>query len=46
MPETRERFLLAGVEPVGSSPEQFAATINSDAAAMAKVITAGGLRSK
>jgi tripartite-type tricarboxylate transporter receptor subunit TctC len=46
VPEIRERFLSAGVEPVGSTSEQFAATISSDAAAMDKVIKAAGIRAK
>lgn len=42
--DVRERFLASGVEPVGSSPEQFAATIKSEIARMGKVIKNAGLR--
>ena len=36
--ETRERFLKAGMEVVGGSPEQFAHAIKSEVTAMGKVI--------
>ncbi len=42
--EVKERFLAAGSEIVGSSPEQFAATIKSDMARMGKVIRDAGIR--
>ncbi len=42
--EVRERFLKAGVETVGSSPEEFAAVIKSDMTKMAKVIKDAGIR--
>jgi tripartite-type tricarboxylate transporter receptor subunit TctC len=38
MPEVRERFFNVGVETVGSTPEQYAATIRADIARMSKVI--------
>jgi tripartite-type tricarboxylate transporter receptor subunit TctC len=38
MPEVRERFFNVGVETVGSTPEQYAATIKADIARMSKVI--------
>jgi tripartite-type tricarboxylate transporter receptor subunit TctC len=37
-PEVKERFLVAGLETVGSTQEQFIAAIKADAAKMAKVI--------
>lgn len=40
MPESRS----SGVEPVGSSPEQFAATIKSEIARMGRVIRDAGIR--
>jgi tripartite-type tricarboxylate transporter receptor subunit TctC len=43
-PEVKERFLSAGAEVVGSSPEQFAATIKSEIARMGKVIKDAGIK--
>jgi tripartite-type tricarboxylate transporter receptor subunit TctC len=43
-PDIRERFLKAGVEPVGSTPDQFAATIKNDMARMGKVIKDNGIK--
>jgi len=42
--EVKERFFKAGVETVGSSPEEFAAVIKSDMTKMAKVIRDAGIR--
>jgi tripartite-type tricarboxylate transporter receptor subunit TctC len=42
--DVKERFLNAGVEPVGSSPEQFAATMRSDIARISKVIKDAGIK--
>jgi tripartite-type tricarboxylate transporter receptor subunit TctC len=44
LPDVRERFLNAGVEPVGSTPEQFAAAIAADVARLRKVIREAGIR--
>jgi len=44
MPEVRERFFNAGVETVGSTPEQYAATIRADIARMSKVIKDAGIQ--
>jgi tripartite-type tricarboxylate transporter receptor subunit TctC len=44
MPEVRERFFNSGVETVGSTPEQFAATIRADIARMSKVIRDAGIQ--
>jgi tripartite-type tricarboxylate transporter receptor subunit TctC len=38
MPDVRERFFGLGAEPVGNTPEQFAAVIKSEIAKWAKVI--------
>jgi len=46
LPDVKERFLNARVEPVGSSPEQFAATIKSEIAKMSKVIKDAGLKTE
>ncbi len=40
----RDRFLGSGVEPVGSTPEQFAATMQAEAVRLDRVIKAGGIR--
>ena len=42
--EVKEKFFNAGVEVVGSSPEQLAATIKSEMARMGKVIKDAGIR--
>ena len=42
--DVKEQFLNAGVEAVGSSPEDFAAAIKSDVARMGKVINEAGIR--
>lgn len=43
-PETRERFLKAGIEVVGSSPAQFAAAIKTDMARTGKILRDAGIR--
>jgi tripartite-type tricarboxylate transporter receptor subunit TctC len=43
-PEIRERFLKAGVDAVGSSPAEFAATMKSDMLKWSKVIKDAGMR--
>src|SRR5262249_54328385 len=43
-PDAKERFLAAGVEPVGTSPEQFAVAIKTDAAKWAKVIKEANIK--
>lgn len=43
-PENRERFLSAGVELVGGTPEQLASLIRSDVARWSKVIKDAGIR--
>jgi tripartite-type tricarboxylate transporter receptor subunit TctC len=44
--ETRTRLLNAGVETVGSSPEELAAAIKSDMARMGRVIRDAGIRAE
>ena len=44
MPEVKERLFNGGVEAVGSSPEQFGATVKSDIAKMSKVIKDADIR--
>jgi len=43
-PELRERLVAQGFEPIGSSPQEFAATIRSDVAKWGKVIRDAGIR--
>jgi tripartite-type tricarboxylate transporter receptor subunit TctC len=43
-PLVRERFASLGVQPVGSTPDQFAATIREDLARWSKVIKAAGIK--
>jgi tripartite-type tricarboxylate transporter receptor subunit TctC len=43
-PDVKEKFLNTGVETLGSSPEVFAATIQSDVARVGKVIREAGIR--
>jgi tripartite-type tricarboxylate transporter receptor subunit TctC len=42
----RERFASLGVQPVGSTPDQFAATIREDLARWSKVIKAAGIKAE
>ncbi len=43
-PESRERFLNAGVETVGGAPEELAGAMKSEMARMGKVIRDAGIR--
>ena len=43
-PETREKLLALGIEPVGSTPEQFAAHLKAEIARWTPVIHRAGLR--
>lgn len=45
-PETKERFLASGVEPVGSTPEEFAAAIKSEATRIAAIFKKAGIGPK
>ena len=42
--DVKEKFFNAGIESIGSSPEQLAATIKSEMAKMGKVIKNAGMR--
>jgi tripartite-type tricarboxylate transporter receptor subunit TctC len=42
MPEIREKLVQQGVDPVGSTPDEFAAYIRSETAKWAKVVKAAG----
>lgn len=43
-PDMKERFFKDGIEPVGSTPEQFAAHIKSERAKWEKVVDAAGIK--
>ena len=43
-PDIRERFLAAGLDPIGSTPEQLAASVKADMARWGKVIRDAGIR--
>jgi len=45
-PEAKERLFKAGIEAVGSTPEQFAVTLKSEMAKWGKVIKDAGIRSE
>ncbi|MBI4191071.1 MAG: tripartite tricarboxylate transporter substrate binding protein [Betaproteobacteria bacterium] len=44
--DVQKRFFSAGVETIGNSPQEFAATIKSDMAVMGKVIRDAGINAK
>jgi tripartite-type tricarboxylate transporter receptor subunit TctC len=44
LPDTRERLIAAGFEPVGSTPEAFEALIKNDMTRLGKVIRDAGIR--
>jgi tripartite-type tricarboxylate transporter receptor subunit TctC len=44
LPEAKERFFNAGVEVVGSTPEELGAAMKADVSRMDKVIRAAGIR--
>ena len=44
--DLKEKFFEIGVEPVGSTPDEFASAIKSDMATLGKVIKDAGLRTK
>ena len=44
MPEVREKLIGQGLEPVGDTPEQFAAYLKAEIAKWAKVVAASGAR--
>ena len=45
-PELKERFFVQGAEPVGNSPEEFAAFVISEIAKWRKVVEASGMRAE
>lgn len=44
LPDVKEKFLAAGLEPAGGTPEQLLATIKSDMAKWGKLIRDAGIR--
>jgi tripartite-type tricarboxylate transporter receptor subunit TctC len=44
LPEVQERFLNTGVEPVGSSPEEFGALVKAEMSRLGPMIKAAGIR--
>ena len=44
-PDVKERLFKSGVEAVGSTPQQFAATIRAETGRLAKVLASAGIRS-
>ena len=44
LPEVKERFFNAGVEIIGSTPEQLAATVKSEMTVLGKLIKDVGIR--
>jgi tripartite-type tricarboxylate transporter receptor subunit TctC len=46
LPDLRERFAGLGIEPVGNTPDQFAAEIKEDITRWAKVVKAANIRAE
>jgi tripartite-type tricarboxylate transporter receptor subunit TctC len=44
MPDTRERFLALNLEPIGSSPQEFAQFILDDLQKYAQIAKAAGIQ--
>ncbi len=45
-PDVRERLAVSGAEPVGSTPEEFAATVRAEVQRLGKVIRDAGIKSE
>jgi tripartite-type tricarboxylate transporter receptor subunit TctC len=45
-PDLRDHFERAGIEPVGSTPEQFAQLVRSDIARFGKIAREAGIRAE
>ena len=45
-PEVHDRFLAIGIEPVGSSPEEFGAAMRAEMERLGKVIRDRGIRAQ
>jgi tripartite-type tricarboxylate transporter receptor subunit TctC len=46
LPEIRDHFERAGIEPIGSTPEQFAQLVRSDIAKFGKIAREAGIRAE
>ena len=46
LPEIRDHFERAGIEPIGSTPEQFAQQVRSDIAKFGKIAREAGIRAE
>jgi tripartite-type tricarboxylate transporter receptor subunit TctC len=46
IPELRERYIFSGLDPVGNSPDEFAAQIRDDTARWAKVVRIANVRAE
>ena len=44
LPDVKERLATLGIEPIGSTPEEFTARIKADAAKWSKVVKQAGIR--
>ena len=44
--DAKEKMLAAGIEPVGSTPQEFAEYIRADMARLSKVIKASGIKAE
>jgi tripartite-type tricarboxylate transporter receptor subunit TctC len=44
LPDTREKLAREGVNPVGNTPEQFAAMIQEEMVKMAKIVKAANMK--
>ncbi|MES2563280.1 MAG: tripartite tricarboxylate transporter substrate-binding protein, partial [Pseudomonadota bacterium] len=44
LPDTREKLLALGIEPVGSTPERFAEHLRSEIARWTPIITKAGIK--
>jgi len=46
MPDTRERLVAAGSDPIGNSPKEFAAFLDAEIARWGRVVKAAGIRAE
>jgi tripartite-type tricarboxylate transporter receptor subunit TctC len=45
-PDVRERYQASGLEPIGSTPDEFAGVIREDTARWAKVVRAANIHAE
>ncbi len=46
LPELKEKFAAAGLDPIGGTPEDFASTMRTEGERWAKVIKAANIKAK